>query len=431
MSKKYDVAVIGGGIAGLTAALILAKSRKKVIVLESQDRMGGRAITNNKKGINFNLGSHAFYYGPAYTIFQELGIDQTIFQNVSEFDSHKLIHGIWNEKVYPLPSGIGALLKTSLLSLRDKVKFATVLTKIIKLDADLLPPISLRAWMEENIDSPMVRHLLYVFFRGGTYVLAPDLQLVGPSIKQLQEGLNGVFYIKRGWDTLIQKLCAEAERLGVTLRTSTKVKSIEHANGVLQEIQCGNDEKIPVSHAIITTSPKIASQLVPLAEKTSLKTWEKQAIPIKAACLDIGLRRLPNPKYQFVYGVDQPILMVNASRVKGLELSEDASVQVFQLIKFLGQESNPEDDRKDLEKAMDLVQPHWQKEVITKQFLPKMTVVHDFPHLKRTENPGPAVPEIKGLYIAGDWATHGESLVDGAAASAKRAASHILASTSS
>ena len=45
-------------------------------------------------------------------------------------------------------------------------------------------------------------------------------------------------------------------------------------------------------------------------------------------------------------------------------------------------------------------------------------------HVKRQENPGPAVPEIIGLYVAGEWA-HGELLVD-ATASAKRAVQHIL-----
>lgn len=47
-------------------------------------------------------------------------------------------------------------------------------------------------------------------------------------------------------------------------------------------------------------------------------------------------------------------------------------------------------------------------------------------HMKRQENPGPAVPEISGLYVAGEWASHGELLVDASTASAKRAVQHIL-----
>ncbi|MFF3925797.1 hypothetical protein [Paenibacillus lactis] len=75
---------------------------------------------------------------------------------------------------------------------------------------------------------------------------------------------------------------------------------------------------------------------------------------------------------------------------------------------------------------LDLVQPGWREELIVKQYLPKMTVSHDFMHVNGRVNPGPAVPEISGLYVAGDWASHGELLVDAATASAKRAVQHIL-----
>jgi phytoene dehydrogenase-like protein len=119
--------------------------------------------------------------------------------------------------------------------------------------------------------------------------------------------------------------------------------------------------------------------------------------------------------------------MINQSRIKGLELSENDDVQVFQLIKFQVQGSDAQGDRRQLEQAMDLVHPGWRREVVAEQYLPKMTVVHDFPHMKRVENPGPAVPQIKGLYVAGDWVSHGEYLAGGAAASAKRASLHILA----
>lgn len=422
ITNKYDVVIVGGGVAGLTAALFLARAGKNVTVLESQDRMGGRAISNKKKGVTFNLGSHALYAGAAYDIFQELDLDSDIFCKVDEFTPY----GIWQGKVCSFPSGLESLIKTPLLTFVDKVKFGVALTKMVKLNTDRLSHTSLRDWMEKNIDSPMVRHLFYVLVRGGTYVQAPDLQIVGPLFKHLQQSFKGVYYVKKGWSSLIETMCTEAERLGVTLQTKQKVASIEHRNGQVSHVRCEGGKEIKGSSVILTTSPKITCKLVSSANITSLKKWEQQAIPITAACLDLGLRRLPNPKYQFIYGVDQPILMSNASRIKGLDLAEDEEIQVFQLIKFQGKDSDPKEDRKQLEHAMDIVQPNWRQEVVTEQYLPKMTVVHDFVHMKRTENPGPNVPEIKGLYVAGDWVTHGEYLVSGAAASAKRAAQHIL-----
>ena len=50
LNEQWDAIVIGSGIGGLTAASILAKTGKKVLVLEQHDQSGGCCHTFVEKG---------------------------------------------------------------------------------------------------------------------------------------------------------------------------------------------------------------------------------------------------------------------------------------------------------------------------------------------------------------------------------------------
>ncbi len=58
MVKKYDVIIIGSGIGGLTAAAILSKKGKRVLVVEKNPMPGGYAVSFTRKGFEFNVSMH-------------------------------------------------------------------------------------------------------------------------------------------------------------------------------------------------------------------------------------------------------------------------------------------------------------------------------------------------------------------------------------
>ncbi len=57
VGARYDVVVIGAGIAGLSAARALTDAGSRVVVIEATDRVGGRLRTDRELGIAFDQGA--------------------------------------------------------------------------------------------------------------------------------------------------------------------------------------------------------------------------------------------------------------------------------------------------------------------------------------------------------------------------------------
>jgi monoamine oxidase len=54
--ERFDVAVVGGGLAGLTAARELGARGRRIVVLEARDRLGGRAWFSSFAGTEVEMG---------------------------------------------------------------------------------------------------------------------------------------------------------------------------------------------------------------------------------------------------------------------------------------------------------------------------------------------------------------------------------------
>lgn len=79
---NFDIVVVGGGIAGLTAAAYLCKSDHKVILFEKEEKIGGLVNSFDYHGFTFDGGIRAIENsGIVLPMFRQLGIDIDFIRN--------------------------------------------------------------------------------------------------------------------------------------------------------------------------------------------------------------------------------------------------------------------------------------------------------------------------------------------------------------
>jgi squalene-associated FAD-dependent desaturase len=80
--KDFDVAVVGGGVAGLAAATALAKAGKRVLVLEARGQLGGRAtaFADRETGELVDNGQHVLFgcYRETFRLLRRIGAESNV-----------------------------------------------------------------------------------------------------------------------------------------------------------------------------------------------------------------------------------------------------------------------------------------------------------------------------------------------------------------
>jgi len=412
--------VVGGGLAGLAAATLLARGGARVTVYERSTVLGGRAVTQEEAGFRLNLGPHALYRcGAAAKVLRELGVD--VPGGIPRASGG---HAVAGGVAHTLPAGPISLLTTGLLPLPAKRELAHLLGAVGRLDPAPLDPVTVRDWLARDIRHAEIRQLVAALFRLATYTNDPERQSAGAALRQLQLALaKNVTYVDGGWQTLVDRLRAAAEAAGVRLVPGRRVVRIEHDGAVRGAVLDGG-ERVPASRVIVALAPDEAAALVEGDPHATVAAWARSAIPVRAASLDVGLARLPRPRSTFALGIDRPLYLSVHSAVARLAPSGRAMIHVARYLP-VGVESDPRSDEHELETLLDTIQPGWRAHVVVRRFLPRLTVMNAAVTAAMggmAGRPGPAVPGIRGLFVAGDWVGDEGLLADASLASAARAA---------
>ncbi|MFN0095268.1 MAG: phytoene desaturase family protein [Dehalococcoidia bacterium] len=421
LPEQTTVAVIGGGLAGLTAAAYLARDGVGVALIERAPQAGGRAITVEKSGFKLNLGPHALYRdSPAPAILAELGV--AVPGRSPEVKGVALKGG----RRHILPSSATALFRTGVLSAREKVVVSAFLAGLGRMDFSAIASEPLDVWLRRRFESEGARSLVAALVRLATYANAPEVASAGAAMAQLRSALRGVTYIEGGWQTLVDGLRGRAEAAGVRF-----VRGRASRVGMpspRRRVEIAGGAAIEAEAVIIAASPADAATLLTGAEHEAPAMWAAQAVPARASCLDIALTRLPRRRPLFALGVDEATYLSVHSAYAKLAPS---GATLVSLAKYLRpDEHDPGAALRELEATMDLVHPGWRALEVDRQFLPSLIVMHDQPRAATgglAGRPPVAVPAAPGVFVAGDWAGPEGWLAGAALASARAAAAQARA----
>ena len=288
--------------------------------------------------------------------------------------------------------------------------------------------VSMREWIDANVRHPDVRELVGgAGARRRPTATTRNGMSAGAAITQVQGALaRGVLYLDGGWQTLVDGLRAAAAAAGVRIVASARAASVTRAGAGWSRAAGGR-------HAPSTAAPR-CSRPAPMrrrrccrgAEQPLLRRWAEAAIPVKAACLDLALARLPQPRATFALGIDRPLYLSVHSAYATLGPRDNAVIHVA---KYLGRAaSDPRADERELEGADgSRSTPAGASSVLQRRFLPDMLVANALPTAATgglAGRPGPPVPGADGLYVVGDWVGPHGMLADASLASAKQAATH-------
>jgi phytoene dehydrogenase-like protein len=421
--QDLDAIVVGGGLAGLAAASYLARAGRRVALYEKSANLGGRAVTQERGGFYFNLGAHALQdKSDATQVLAELGVPYS-------GGKPQTIWGSRDGEMHIFPAGPLSLLRTALLSPAAKLEAGRALIALQTASVRDLQGVSFADWLRRSVTYPEVRALLEAAARVLTYTNAPEMLSAGLVAERLRLAAKAtVIYIDGGWQTLVDGLRRVAEKSGVEIVTGAGVEAIEQSDGSVTGVRLRDGSTRSARSVVIAASPHDASRLVGGEAGATLRRWDERAEPARFACLDVALRSLPAPDRPVVVGIDKPLFFSAQSLYSKVAPEGQVLAYTFKYLEP-GVATDAAEDRRELEEWLDLVQPGWRDQVVDQRFLPHMEVSNAIVSAAQggiAGRPGPEVPGVRNLYVAGDWVGSRGMLVGASLASARTAARMII-----
>jgi len=428
-----DVAIVGGGIAGLAAAIEAAGAGRGVTLFDARSTLGGRARTHTRDGYLLNEGAHALYVdGAANAFLRELGCEPA---GVTP-DAGRGI-GVDGSLEGRFPTTPWALLRTPLLR-GDRLAMGKLFARLGKLDPADFADRTVEQAVHDLLGTGRAARLGAALFRLSTYSNSPATTSADAGIRQLQMSVDGgVRYLHGGWQTIVNSLAHVARTRGVDIRTGVKVTEVAPTDDGRHHLRTttstttnesddddtnGNTTSITADNVVVAGTPQLAATLLGDSAPVT-RQWAADATPAAVACLDVGVSDDWRGHVPFALGIDTPTYLSVHAPVADLAPSGHSLIHVMH---YLPASDTPDADRSRAmcDALLDRVRPNWRQVADHVSFRPHLVAASDQP--RATSNglagrPPVTVPDAHGLFVAGDWVGPEGSLVDAPIASGRAA----------
>ncbi|TQJ31779.1 phytoene desaturase family protein [Microbacterium sp. SLBN-146] len=307
--------IIGGGIAGLATAALLAAEGRAVTIVEGRDDLGGRAGSWERDGFRFDTGPSWYLMPEVFDHFFELlGTSSAAELDLAPLDP---AYRVFTEG-YPVPvdvrsgreeatalfesiePGAGAQLESYLDSARDAYELAvnrflydTYETtaglrdpEIIKRLPTLAPLLTrpLASHIDRRFSDPRLQRILgypAVFLGGSPYGV--------PSLYHLMSHLDladGVLYPRGGFTEVIAAVERVARAQGVEILTGTPVEQIVTTGGAVSGVRLANGRTLSAELVVSTADlHHTETALLPPQQQTYPERWWDKKTPSPGALL--------------------------------------------------------------------------------------------------------------------------------------------------